>query len=322
MECASIMRGALALLMMAGMWPACAFQAASAPCSLQGIASAGADIWLLCDRKEAYVSADGGRTWQGRQLPSDQKLRAIAVLDAKRGFVAGDGGTLLSTEDGGRSWRQTLVDTTENLTSIQFVGDWGWVCGWTGIILHSKDGGRTWKRQPTGILQGLKSIFFIDREHGWAAGWAGTILRTTNGGETWQQAKMDKSHWSLESIYFRDRLHGWAVGFGGLILTSRDGGVTWTEQESPTQAWLKSVAFDGAGRGWIVADNQALLSEDGGTSWKSIPVPGSPFLHRVLWLKDSLWAVGQFGVLRSTTGERELTVVATLPGAKQEGGPS
>lgn len=315
-------RAALVLLMSAGVWPVHGFQSASAPCALQGIAPAGSDIWLLCDRREAYVSADGGQTWQGRQIPTDQKLRAIAFIDARRGFVAGDGGTLLATEDGGLSWRQRAVGTTENLTSIQFIGDWGWVCGWTGVILHSKDGGRTWKRQPTGILQGLKSIYFVDREHGWAAGWAGTILRTVNGGETWEQAKMDKSLWSLESIYFRDLSHGWAVGFGGLILASRDGGVTWKEQESPTQAWLKSVAFDGAGRGWIAADNQALLSEDGGASWKSIAVPGSPFLHRVLGLKDALWAVGQFGVLRSTNKGRELTAVATLPDSRQAGGPS
>ena len=130
---------------------------------------------------------------------------------------------------------------------------------------------------------------------------------------------MSKTLWSLESIYFRDTKLGWAVGFGGQLLRSRDGGVTWVEQECPLQAWLKSVAFDSKGSGWIVADNQALTSGDGGESWKPISVPGTPFLQQVLPIKNSLWAVGPFGVLRSPAAGREFTVLATLPGGNRAG---
>lgn len=68
-------------------------------------------------------------TWQTRRLPSEAKFRAIAFLDSRRGFVAGDGGAVLATEDGAETWRQVPLATQENLTSIHFVGGLGWLAG-------------------------------------------------------------------------------------------------------------------------------------------------------------------------------------------------
>jgi len=308
-------------LIIGGLWPAIAVSWSGAPCPIQRAASAGSYVWLLCDRQDLLISADEGRTWQTRHLPSDVKFRAMAFLDSRRGFVAGEGGTLLATEDGAETWRQVPLPTQENLTSIHFVGELGWLAGGAGLILHSPDGGKTWQRQPSGVQQGLEGIFFTDADHGWAVGWVGTILRTTDGGRTWERVWLPKTFWSLNSVYFSDPKHGWAVGFGGQILSSHDGGLTWQERESPVHAWLKSVAFDRHGRGWIVADNHLLLSEDRGETWRPLSVGGTLFLHQVLPVKDSLWAVGQFGVLRQANGAREFTTLATLPAARQPGQP-
>jgi photosystem II stability/assembly factor-like uncharacterized protein len=291
------------------------------PCPIQRAASVVPYVWLLCDRRDLFVSADEGLTWQARHVPFDVKFRAITFLDSRRGFIAGDRGTLLATENGAETWRQVSVPAQENLTAIHFVGDSGWLAGWSGVILHSADAGRTWEQQQSGTRQGLDGIFFLDADHGWAVGWNAAVLRTADGGRTWERATVPKNVFSLDSVYFRDLKSGWAVGFGGQILRSGDGGLTWQEQASPLRDWLKSIVFDNSGRGWIASDNALLVSEDGET-WTPIPVAGPVFVGQVLAGQDSVWAIGQFAVLKQTGRDPNFTALATLPVAGREGGPS
>jgi photosystem II stability/assembly factor-like uncharacterized protein len=141
-------------------------------------------------------------------------------------------------------------------------------------------------------------MFFLDAEHGWAVGWAGTIIRTSNGGQTWEQIKAAAASWSLSSVYFSDAKNGWAVGFAGQILRSRDGGATWDAQTSPAKGWLTCVLFDGANRGWITTDEGLLVSEDKGETWRLVPVSNQVFPTKLVRVKDLLWALGPFQVLR------------------------
>jgi len=283
------------------------------PCSIQRAAAAGANLWILCDRDQLLASTDNGATWQTRSLPSGSRFRSIAFIDERRGFIAGDAGTLLGTTDGGATWQPVQVPTGENLTDITFAGENGWIAGWSGLVLNSRDGGKTWVQQQSGIRQGLEDIYFADADHGWAAGWIGVIIRTTDGGKSWQKAQTPEGVWSLNSIWFRDANNGWAVGFEGQILRSRDGGATWEKQKSPVQTWLRSVAFDSSGRGWMTTDNELLVSEDRGETWRSVPVEAPAFLKQVLPLQDSVWVLGQFSVWKQTGRDIKLTAVSTLP---------
>jgi photosystem II stability/assembly factor-like uncharacterized protein len=166
--------------------------------------------------------------------------------------------------------------------------------------MHSGDGGRTWTKQASGTSMALESVFFLDADHGWAVGWSGTILRTTDGGKTWQHIKTGAANWSLATVRFFDANNGWAAGFSGQLLRTTDGGLTWTAQKSPTQAWLTSVATDGAKRIWLAADDNLLVSEDGGQNWKLTPVPTGYFVSRVFPVGDSLWAMAELGILKQT----------------------
>jgi photosystem II stability/assembly factor-like uncharacterized protein len=94
--------------------------------------------------------------------------------------------------------------------------------------------------------------------------------------------------------------NGWAVGFSGQLLHSRDGGATWEAQKSPVQSWLTSVAADRSNRMWIAADDQILVSQDGGEKWTPVPLDGSYFVSRIFPVGDSLWALGELGILKQT----------------------
>jgi len=43
-----------------------------------------------------------------------------------------------------------------------------------------------------------------------------------------------------------------------------------------------------------------LLTENGGETWRAIPIQDQLFLTQMLPVGDSLWAIGQLGVLKST----------------------
>ena len=68
----------------------------------------------------------------------------------------------------------------------------GWIVGEFGLVLHTEDGGRTWTAQRSGSdLPQLYSVKFIDDQRGWASGQAGSLIRTTDGGKRWTTVEID-----------------------------------------------------------------------------------------------------------------------------------
>ena len=260
-------------------------------------------VYTLCEQGALWATSDGGATWDKRETKAAERLRAMAFLDANRGYVVGDHGLLMATQDGGRKWQAIPLETKEHLMDITFVGESGWLCGFQGVLLASSDGGRTWSKQTTGTTQTLETVYFLDQNHGWSVGWAGTILLTTDGGKNWKHVQTDAANWSLTSVQFKDPQNGWMVGFAGEILNSHDGGLTWQAQTSPVKGWLTSILFDRSNRLWVTYDDGFLVSEDGGANWKQVPVEGQFFLSKLIAVDQSLWAMGQSALLKQTGGK-------------------
>ena len=72
--------------------------------------------------------------------------------------------------------------------------DSGWIVGDSGTILHSEDSGKEWTVQNGGLLPSLFSISFKNHNEGWAVGQNGFFLKTENGGKTWQNVSLEKKH--------------------------------------------------------------------------------------------------------------------------------
>jgi len=146
---------------------------------------------------------DAGATWRRQLVPSRDELIHLDFADDRRGWIAGDKGTILSTTDGGLNWT----------------------------------------RGRTGTNATLYHVHFIDDERGWAVGERATILRTTNGGQTWTATIVPglQPRPTFLSVQFEGKEHGWIVGRGGVILRSDDGGRTWVQQESGTKQHLYAL---------------------------------------------------------------------------------
>src|SRR3712207_3735083 len=69
----------------------------------------------------AGALAQGGGGWSGeRRGRPGQDLNAVYFSDSKRGWVGGDGGLVLHTEDGGRTWAGQALETKESISDVYF----------------------------------------------------------------------------------------------------------------------------------------------------------------------------------------------------------
>jgi len=135
-----------------------------------------------------------------RQLPamhlaSPTRAGMLSATSAGKRIVAvGDHGTVLLSDDDGRTWRQAHdVPTRLMLTSVCFTDDMrGWAAGHWGVVLHTEDGGDSWKllRQDTSVDQPLFSVYFMDRKQGLVVGLWSLALRTSDGGLHWTSVNM------------------------------------------------------------------------------------------------------------------------------------
>jgi photosystem II stability/assembly factor-like uncharacterized protein len=206
----------------------------------------------------------------------------LAVTAAGARIVAvGDHGTVLLSDDAGRTYRQAReVPTRVLLTSVCFIDDQqGWAVGHWGVVLHTQDGGETWKllRQDTAVDQPLFSVYFTDRSNGLAVGLWSLTLRTTDGGLSWTPIKMpplpggDEAGPSLFQI-FRSRDGALFIAAEqGAVFRSNDAGLSWKLLKTGSHGsfWSGVGLPDGS---VLVAglNGKVLRSNDDGETWVDV----------------------------------------------------
>jgi photosystem II stability/assembly factor-like uncharacterized protein len=190
-------------------------------------------------------------TWSRQKSGTFAWLHAVFFVDERRGWAAGGKGALLSTEDGGASWKlRTPAPTEDALRDIHFVDEQnGWaVCerDWYRLktkeeprsyLLRTSDGGRTWARVEVAgadVDARLVGVRFAGREHGWAFGELGALYTTADGGRTWSRQRVPTRRLLLGATFLNPQ-QGWLVGAGPVILHTADGGATWREGQVVAQ---------------------------------------------------------------------------------------
>jgi photosystem II stability/assembly factor-like uncharacterized protein len=188
---------------------------------------------------------------------TDKNLRAVHFVDTMTGWAAGDAGAVYRTTDGGRTWKPLLSGVSANINFIHFL-DWnhGWMIGEAikgigardedegeTLLLNTINGGRTWMIQK---IPNLLAVHFTDLQNGWAVGKNATLLRTTNGGDDWKPVPEIQSviglpvessnyNFGFRDVFFLDANRGWLIGnfYGraqsniGCLFVTEDGGATW-----------------------------------------------------------------------------------------------
>jgi len=264
------------------------------------------------------VSAPQG--WQvARHGTAGKDLNAVYFVDSKRGWAGGDDGLVLRTEDGGRTWSQQSINSSENINDLFFRDkENGYLLAGNRVFV-TEDRGRTWRESTQispatfgGAVPELYTVRFVNKKKGWVVGSLSRrdavvdslILYTDDGGTSWQRQRVPVKH-ELIHLDFAGEKRGWIVGALGVILHTRDGGVTWTQQTTNTFATLYHVDFRNERIGWTVGESGTILRTiDGGESWEAVNAQLRATLLSVKFADEIAgWIVGRGGViLRSEDG--------------------
>lgn len=212
------------------------------------------------------------------KAPLATRAPTMAAARAGQRLVAvGDYGTVLLSDDAGRSWRQAeSVPSRETLTAVSFVGDrQGWAVGHGGIVLATRDGGNSWEKlYSAGKEVALFSVHFKDEERGLAVGAFGFAMETRDGGRNWRRiavAQGDLADRHLYRIFVGADANPWIAAEAGTVFRSQDGGRTFAALTLPYKGslWGGMVLRDGSLLVWGMRGH-VLHSMDQGRSWSEV----------------------------------------------------
>jgi photosystem II stability/assembly factor-like uncharacterized protein len=179
---------------------------------------------------------DGGATWTTQPIadivklpdsaldtgvdPGDVNLYAVTFADADHAWVVGEFGTIMASDDGGRTWRQQHAPVESTLFGVDFAdARRGWAVGIDSVILHTEDGGVTWTAQNPPVTQRSFYDVAVQGNTGWISGDSGTMLKSGDGGATWTVEPLPiqlAAHW-VRAVTLTPAGKGLAVGNEGLV---------------------------------------------------------------------------------------------------------
>lgn len=135
-------------------------------------------------------------------------LARIELVPPVHGWLVGDGGLLMRTDDVGATWQTPpgalpeAVGPQFDFTALAVRGPKVWAAGSPGTrVLHTADAGRTWTTFATGQQVPLYGLCFVDDQHGWAVGALGTILASDDGGRSWRRQRSGGTRAALLGIF-------------------------------------------------------------------------------------------------------------------------
>jgi photosystem II stability/assembly factor-like uncharacterized protein len=241
--------------------------------NMYGVTHAGDNlIWIVGNIGKIAHSRDGGKSWESQKSGIPYNLQDISAWDEKRLVAVGNQGVLIISDNGGDSWVQKEVPTSEvanKLIRVKTQADGkAWTCGIMGTALYTNDYGATWKRRIPEEDIAFNDIAFATDLIGAIACEFGKIKRTEDGGETWTEILTPVGA-SLMAIEFNKQGVGVAVGLEGTILRSVDFGITWELIDAGTTEHLFNIiCYNGH---WVSIGNKGIIvtSADAGISWQS-----------------------------------------------------
>ncbi|MEU2426709.1 oxidoreductase [Streptomyces sp. NPDC007851] len=255
------------------------------------------------------------------------RFRGLAAVDRDTAWLAGTGGTVLRTTDGGADWRNVSPPGAGDLqfrdveafdarhAVVLAIGE-----GEASRVYRTEDGGATWTESFRNTDQAAfyDCLAFFDRRHGLAVSdpvdGRFRILSTSDGGRSWRvlpgsgmpaaldgEAGFAASGQCLVTSGPRDAWLATGGGAHARVLHSADRGLTWTATDTPVPAGdpargVFALAFRDRAHGLAVGGDYradqpspqaAAATPDGGRSWRPAATPPPGYRSGVAWLPHS-----------------------------------
>ncbi len=273
---------------------------------------------IICTRHKVFLSNDAGILWKKvYEFPHPYPYHSLTIYfkDKKKGFIFADN-IVLTTEDGGSTWKKSIVGHSGNcISEITFADEInGNAVGFNrnelgSLLLKTDDGGNTWKKiEGFEYIYKLIDIDFVDKKNGWICGSGGAVLHTKDGGKTWK-TQSKGSPQTLRKCFFLNKKTGWIIGGdlkqSNVIIHTNDGGKTWNKQYENKNKSLKSIIFTDKKSGWVTGSEGLLLyTEDGGKTWwkKESPHTDETLFNIDFINKNNGWILGENKIYKTDDG--------------------
>ncbi len=135
-------------------------------------------VTMVVGEQGTILKQQPNNSWAPISSPLNINYNDLAFKDSLYGFIAGDFGYILKTENGGTSWSVALSGADINFKSITCSGDSVWAVGSKGIVYTSQNNGNTWNRYSIGSNTDLNRVYYKNNK-GYVAGKTG-LLRSFN----------------------------------------------------------------------------------------------------------------------------------------------
>lgn len=225
-------------------------------------------------------------------------LEDVSFATRDLGTIAGRGGVVRMTTNGGTTWTGSPTGTTDDIFGIRIIGSRGFIVGSGGLICVSTNFGTSWTPFTTGTTQTFYGASFTGESAGWAVGSGGTIC--IYNGTNWTPQPTGTTV-DFRAVYAIGST-GFAVGSGGTIC--RYNGSSWVPQVSgTTTVTFNDVAFVNDQIGYVVGtDGTICKTTNGGTTWVPLDAGLAGINLRSVRLANAnvVWAVGDGGLVAQT----------------------
>jgi photosystem II stability/assembly factor-like uncharacterized protein len=153
--------------------------------------------------------------------------------------------------------------------------DAGWVAGDRGVLFGTRDGGQTWEQAEVATTEPLRAVACLDGSHAVALGGARLVLRTDNAREWRVETLPLPIHPAAMALADSRTLvavPGMEPGteqYSGSVMQSDDGGASWrvTQIDGDSAGTIRSVSFAGSGGGIAGSDQGVWTTADRGRTW-------------------------------------------------------
>lgn len=233
--------------------------------------------------------------WEPVNFSEDVEFVDVYFVTADEGWAtglsrsaAGEGGVLLHTKDGGRTWEVQLGDphsATRGFGYLHFIDErHGWVTQWGTGLLRTTDG-ENW--EPMGEFPALQAYAFTSPTNGVSLD-GDQILRTQDGGRTWTQVyscqiKIEvnglaqSESCNLVGVAFPSPTIGYAISAqlpnrSGAVVKTEDGGATWGLLSFVSEADPRSggLVFLDEKVAFLRTYAKLFTTADGGLTWRQV----------------------------------------------------
>jgi photosystem II stability/assembly factor-like uncharacterized protein len=287
--------------------------------------------FVLCGSEAARAE------WVARESPTGNALTQVQCLTTTNCWIAGVGGVVLHSTDGGEQWSEVDSGAPPNYgawNSVSFAdANAGWFAG-LRLISLTPDAGESWTGAAIGAPGPFddppyqNALWAVSGELAWAVG---ADLWDVGGGDVlgvpsfWvhsvdgQGELQDYTEWvipTLGGIFYDIEFVGtedaWAVGYSdqpvktGIIYRVQNASAAdplITPQSFGQDLSLEGISMLDKQQGWIVGEAGLIMTtKNGGVAWSSQPSGVVDDLWDVHFVDaENGWAVGEAGIIVSTT---------------------